>query len=185
MNLSKLPLLGLAFLAFNTLSADTATAGPSFSTAPAPGCPTVCDLPLVGDINQSGSIEIGDMIWLVDYLFNGQHPDTCAALADVNGDYQVDLADWVYLKDYLFFRGPAPVQDARVPGDANMDGSVDIADFSVLFTYLFGDDDSGVEVCPETADANGDCSNNIADISYLSNYLYNGGDEPVLPADCH
>jgi len=64
-----------------------------------------------GDINHSGSsIDIADLVYLVDYMFvNGPEPP-CFEEADVNGDGAplIDISDLVYLVDYMFNSGPEP-----------------------------------------------------------------------------
>ncbi len=61
-----------------------------------------------GDINGDGSgPDIGDLTYLVDYMFrDGPPPDNYSA-ADVDGSGVVDIADLVYLIDYMFTGGPA------------------------------------------------------------------------------
>ena len=70
-------------------------------------CENCCDLR--GDINNDGSVDIGDLTYLVDYLFNGGPPPPCLDEADVNGDGSVDISDLTYMVDYFFGGGPAPV----------------------------------------------------------------------------
>jgi len=61
-----------------------------------------------GDVNGDGSVNVGDVVALVDYLYRGgPTPDPLAA-ADTNCDGQVNVGDVVYLVDYLYRGGPAP-----------------------------------------------------------------------------
>jgi hypothetical protein len=63
---------------------------------------------LCGDLDSDGLINIGDVTYLVNYLFiGGPAPDPFAA-GDVNGDEKVDIADALYLINYLFAGGPSP-----------------------------------------------------------------------------
>ncbi len=61
-----------------------------------------------GDANGDGSINIADVTFLINYLFeNGPAPYPLdAGDADCNGT--VDVGDAVYIMNYLFFGGPAP-----------------------------------------------------------------------------
>ncbi len=62
-----------------------------------------------GDVNGSCVINIGDVVYLINYLFKGG-PEPCPLDAgDVNGDCIVDIGDVVYLINYLFKGGPPPV----------------------------------------------------------------------------
>lgn len=63
-----------------------------------------------GDIDGSNTdIDISDLVYLVDYMFNGGPPPPLMASADVNGSGAVDIADLVYLVDFMFNDGPAPI----------------------------------------------------------------------------
>lgn len=65
-----------------------------------------------GDIDHSGAwpLDIGDLVWLVDYMFTGGAEPACLEEADVNGDglEVIDIADLVYLVEYMFQSGPPP-----------------------------------------------------------------------------
>ncbi|MCB2229146.1 hypothetical protein KQH82_00390 [bacterium] len=67
-----------------------------------------------GNINDDsgGSVDLSDLIYLVNYLFSGGPAPVCLASANVNGDLgcAVDLSDLIYLVNYLFLGGPAPSQ---------------------------------------------------------------------------
>ena len=62
-----------------------------------------------GDVNGSGSIDVADLTYLVDYLFGGGPPPPCLLEGDVNGSGGIDVSDLTYLVDYLFGGGPPPV----------------------------------------------------------------------------
>ncbi|MFH1686334.1 MAG: hypothetical protein ABIE70_02280 [bacterium] len=80
------------------------------------GGPVTCCL-LRADINHDGvGPDIGDLVYLVNYMFNGGPPPPCNdpsfgyMEADVNGDgVGPDIGDLVYLVNYMFNGGPAPV----------------------------------------------------------------------------
>jgi len=61
-----------------------------------------------GDVNGDGTIDIGDAVAMLGYLFN-QVAINCVAAMDVNGDNQVDISDPIYHLAYLFNQGAPPV----------------------------------------------------------------------------
>lgn len=63
-----------------------------------------------GDIDGSGEgPDISDLIYLVDYMFNGGPLPPVMEEADVDGSGgDIDIADLVYLVDYMFNSGPEP-----------------------------------------------------------------------------
>jgi photosystem II stability/assembly factor-like uncharacterized protein len=64
---------------------------------------------LFGDANGDGVVDLGDVVFLVNYLYrNGPAPEPSQA-GDINCDGIVDLGDVVYLVNYLF-RGGTPPQ---------------------------------------------------------------------------
>jgi len=61
-----------------------------------------------GDANEDGVIDIGDVVYLLEYLFKGgPAPDPLEA-GDTNCDGLVNIGDVVYLINYLFKGGTAP-----------------------------------------------------------------------------
>jgi hypothetical protein len=63
---------------------------------------------LHGDANGDRVIDVGDVVYLINYLYkNGSPPDPLKT-GDVNCDILVDVGDVVYLINYLFKGGPAP-----------------------------------------------------------------------------
>jgi hypothetical protein len=61
-----------------------------------------------GDANSDGVIDIGDVIYLLNYLFiDGPPPDPLVA-GDVTCDEEVNIGDVIYLLSYLFSGGPPP-----------------------------------------------------------------------------
>jgi parallel beta-helix repeat protein len=65
--------------------------------------------PNYGDANADGVINLGDVVYLINYLFRGGSPPIPAeCVGDCNGDCIVDLGDVVYLINYLFRGGPEP-----------------------------------------------------------------------------
>ena len=65
---------------------------------------------LRGDIVASGQINIEDLLYLVDYMFNQGPPPACMDAADINGNgVGPDIEDLLYMVDYMFNSGPVPV----------------------------------------------------------------------------
>jgi M6 family metalloprotease-like protein len=66
------------------------------------------DALLVGDLNGDETIDIADVMSLINYLFlEGTAPDPLE-LGDANCDGEVDIADVMYLINYLFLEGSPP-----------------------------------------------------------------------------
>lgn len=63
----------------------------------------------VGDMNCDGIINVGDVVYLINYLYRGGSPPDSLNLADVNGDCEVNVGDVVYLLNYLYRNGPVPL----------------------------------------------------------------------------
>lgn len=63
---------------------------------------------LCGDVNGDCLVEIGDAVYLLNYLFKGGPEAECVLSADVNSSGVTELGDAVYVLNYLFRGGPAP-----------------------------------------------------------------------------
>jgi hypothetical protein len=64
----------------------------------------------VGDFNSDGSVDVGDVVFAINYLYrSGPAPHPLEA-GDVNCDGVVDVGDVVYLVNYLFRGGPPPCE---------------------------------------------------------------------------
>ncbi|UCB53690.1 MAG: dockerin type I repeat-containing protein [Candidatus Zixiibacteriota bacterium] len=61
-----------------------------------------------GDVTGDGTINLGDVVFLINFLFKGGPPPEPVSVGDVNGDCEVNLGDVVYLINYLFKGGPRP-----------------------------------------------------------------------------
>jgi len=65
-------------------------------------------IPLRGDANSDGIINVGDIVYLVSYLYkNGPAPSPIHA-GDCNCDDIINVGDVVYLVSYLYKGGPPP-----------------------------------------------------------------------------
>ncbi len=60
------------------------------------------------DSDPGDAVDIGDLVYMVEYSFAGGPSPLCQEEADVNGDISVDIGDLVYLVEYSFGTGPAP-----------------------------------------------------------------------------
>jgi hypothetical protein len=63
----------------------------------------------LGDENGDGTVDVFDVIMLIDYVFSGGTGPNPVSIADVNGDCVADVFDVIYLIDHVFSGGPAPV----------------------------------------------------------------------------
>ena len=97
---------------YDSLSLDLA-----FVIAGVAGC---CAPPIRGNVDYDpfDEIVISDMVYLVDYMFNGGPAPECVEEANIDGNCcanppgespsDIDIADLVYLVDYMFIGGPEP-----------------------------------------------------------------------------
>ena len=61
-----------------------------------------------GDVNGDGKIELGDLVYLLNYLYKNGSAPVPLARGDVNCDGYIQIGDVVYLMNYLYKSGPAP-----------------------------------------------------------------------------
>ncbi|MGB2988799.1 MAG: lectin like domain-containing protein [Candidatus Zixiibacteriota bacterium] len=69
-------------------------------------CTIIC-----GDANGDGNVDIGDVVYLVSYLYKNGSPPQCDPMADcgdVNLDDVINIGDVLYLVNYLYRGGPPP-----------------------------------------------------------------------------
>ena len=64
---------------------------------------------LCGDANDDGLINVGDAVYIINYIFKGGSAPSPLCYGDTNGDDGVDVGDAVYLINYIFKGGPAPI----------------------------------------------------------------------------
>jgi hypothetical protein len=91
--------------------------------------------PILGDMNADGAVNVGDIVYLLNYLYRGGNPPTPLEVGDVNSDGVINVGDVVYLINYLYRQGPAP--PAPQVGDTNCDQGVNVGDVVFLTSYLF------------------------------------------------
>ena len=61
-----------------------------------------------GDANGDGIVNVGDIVYLVSYLYKGGPEPTPEEAGDVNLDGIINVGDIVYLVSYLYKGGPPP-----------------------------------------------------------------------------
>lgn len=62
-----------------------------------------------GDANGDGTVDVGDAVYLLNYLYKGGPAPAPMHVGDPNDDCIIDVADAVYLLNYLYKGGPAPL----------------------------------------------------------------------------
>jgi len=71
------------------------------------GEPDVCGY-ICGNANGDGSVNVGDAVFVINYVFRGGPAPTPLGAGDANCDGKVNVGDAVYLVNYVFRGGPAP-----------------------------------------------------------------------------
>ena len=66
---------------------------------------------ICGDGTGDGQVNVGDAVYILNYLFKSQSAPDPLCVGDANGDGIVNLGDAVHLLNYLFKTGPGPVDD--------------------------------------------------------------------------
>jgi len=61
-----------------------------------------------GDVNADGTIDIGDVVFLINYLYKNGSAPSPLELGDANCDGTADVGDVVYLINYLYKGGNPP-----------------------------------------------------------------------------
>ncbi|MFW9842881.1 MAG: S8 family serine peptidase, partial [Candidatus Thorarchaeota archaeon] len=61
-----------------------------------------------GDANGSGGVNLGDVVYLVTYIFKDGPPPMPLEAGDADCDENLNVGDAVYLVDYVFNNGPEP-----------------------------------------------------------------------------
>jgi hypothetical protein len=62
-----------------------------------------------GDANSDSVVNVGDVTYLVGFLYRNGPPPCMPEAGDANGDCIVNVGDLTYLVSYLYRSGPAPV----------------------------------------------------------------------------
>lgn len=64
--------------------------------------------PRPGDANCDGTVDVGDAVFIINYVFRQGTPPPVPNWADVNADCAVNVGDAVYLINYIFKQGDPP-----------------------------------------------------------------------------
>jgi len=64
---------------------------------------------IAGDAGNDGAVNVGDAVYLINYIFKGGPAPACLAEGDAQGDCQVNVGDAVYLINYVFKGGDPPI----------------------------------------------------------------------------
>jgi len=62
-----------------------------------------------GDANNDAVVNVGDAVYVINYVFKGGNAPPCLPQADANGDGVVNVGDAVYVINYVFKGGNAPI----------------------------------------------------------------------------
>ncbi|MCP4569981.1 MAG: peptidoglycan DD-metalloendopeptidase family protein [FCB group bacterium] len=65
---------------------------------------------LAGDANYDDAVNVGDAVYVINYVFKGGYEPMPYAAGNVNGDEAVNVGDAVYLINYIFKSGPPPME---------------------------------------------------------------------------
>ncbi|MCK4427652.1 MAG: hypothetical protein KAW16_04115, partial [candidate division Zixibacteria bacterium] len=128
-----------------------------------------------GDANGDSVVDVGDVIFLLNYLFMNGPPPNPPVAGDANGDCFIGVSDVIWLINYLYLEGPPP-QIRCLPGDVNYDGNVNLSDVFYFIDYILFNGSPPVSM--RSTDVNADCFINVVDLVYLINYLLRGGSPP-------
>lgn len=62
---------------------------------------------MCGDVNNSGSLNVSDVIYMINYIFAGGPPPPYC-VGNANGDCVLSISDAVFIINYIFGGGPSP-----------------------------------------------------------------------------
>ncbi|MBD3381355.1 MAG: hypothetical protein GF404_04075 [candidate division Zixibacteria bacterium] len=68
---------------------------------------------ICGDVNDDHEVDVGDIVYLIAYIFSNASEPNPYESGDVNCDMTINLLDVVYLVSYVFRDGPIPCADCR------------------------------------------------------------------------
>ena len=61
-----------------------------------------------GDANNDTHVNVGDAVYMINYVFKAGPAPACKDQGDANHDCHLNVGDAVYLINYVFKAGPAP-----------------------------------------------------------------------------
>jgi immune inhibitor A len=65
---------------------------------------------ICGDANSDGEVNVGDGVFVINYVFKEGPAPTPLCQGDANGDDEVNVGDAVYVINYVFNSGPPPLE---------------------------------------------------------------------------
>jgi len=63
-----------------------------------------------GDANNDGLVNVGDVVFIINYIFRDGAAPNPLKVGDANGNCSIDVGDAVYLINFIFRDGPAPLE---------------------------------------------------------------------------
>jgi len=84
------------------------TANPEQADSDGDGRGDACDLYICGDANSDETVNVGDAVFLINYVFKGGVSPDPLESGDANCDGTVNVGDAVYIISYVFKGGPEP-----------------------------------------------------------------------------
>jgi Dockerin type I domain len=93
---------------------------PTFNQGNGPFCFTYEYTPsyICGDIKRDSEVNVTDVVWLINYIFNGGQEPFVLESADTNCDGSTNVSDAVWIMNYIFYSGNNPCD---VDGDGEPD----------------------------------------------------------------
>lgn len=82
-------------------------ANPSQADSDGDGKGDACDY-VCGDANGDGTVNIGDAVYIINFIFKGGPAPSPLDAGDANCDHARNVGDAVYIINYIFKGGPAP-----------------------------------------------------------------------------
>ena len=80
---------------------------PDQADADLDGIGDICDF-LCGDANRDENVNVGDAVFLINYVFKSGSPPDPVPAGDANCDHNTDVGDAVYIVNYTFKGGASP-----------------------------------------------------------------------------
>ena len=108
-----------------------------------------------GDANGDGTIDIGDVVYIINYLFRSGSTPNPLWTADANSDGVVDIGDAVYLINYLFRGGTPPCSGkggGSLANTSRLTGNLGHAEISLLLKSDPSDLNDFTKASPEGFD---------------------------------